>query len=539
MANKIPLLKSDQSSSDSDKFKPLDENLSSIKNAFKRITDYKSVNRQRILKDDKHHDILKQKNFINDRILILTKLLENRLFDDEDNENEEENNGIIDFLFSSTGIVLAGVGILFSGIIFQLFFPEKFQESFKGFNLSSLLKGVEFGVTPKMREEMLISQQTFTSGPAFEEFKEVVRQHESQVKGYKASYNNWFGDKDPTAFKIGEILNIQTDALASNPKCIQRDSRGNIIKDSRGNVLKSSAIGLYQFTRDTIKFAVDNKIVSKEEYFSPDVQDRIAKFLLKTAGLDRYVKNPETEKEFIKNISARWQWFVNHTDIARKLRRDELKKNKENKQRVTNEISNLQKQDIKKYISFIGRQSLQDEFNRLDPNFKQKIIDLSRDYYEMTGKRLSIQSAYRTEEHNIKVGGAKESRHLRGRAIDLLKEEDARFLQKTGLLKKHGLESLGLKSNIEWKKEIPHIQEISTSSKPVKNQPTVQKLSKLSDIEKSSRSQEEHSSNEQQQVYISYMNDNYKNIVNNINGMHVIHDDPLINYDSIFGIGTS
>ena len=51
----------------------------------------------------------------------------------------------------------------------------------------------------------------------------------------------------------------------------------------------------------------------------------------------------------------------------------------------------------------------------MDNNFLQK-LDKAREIY---GKSMRVNSGYRTKEHNTKIGGVKNSSHLRGLAADI------------------------------------------------------------------------------------------------------------------------
>lgn len=52
---------------------------------------------------------------------------------------------------------------------------------------------------------------------------------------------------------------------------------------------------------------------------------------------------------------------------------------------------------------------------KLDPELLNKLQELRN----LLGKRIDINSGYRTKEHNKKVGGVPNSRHTRGRAVDI------------------------------------------------------------------------------------------------------------------------
>ncbi len=47
---------------------------------------------------------------------------------------------------------------------------------------------------------------------------------------------------------------------------------------------------------------------------------------------------------------------------------------------------------------------------------RRRVIEIAREHF---GKAVTITSGYRTASHNAKVGGAKSSQHLLGRAADI------------------------------------------------------------------------------------------------------------------------
>jgi len=67
----------------------------------------------------------------------------------------------------------------------------------------------------------------------------------------------------------------------------------------------------------------------------------------------------------------------------------------------------------------------------MDPKLLE-MIDEAREIY---GKPIRVTSGYRTESHNLKVGGVKSSSHLKGLAIDVAcVKSDDRFEMLTALL---------------------------------------------------------------------------------------------------------
>lgn len=85
------------------------------------------------------------------------------------------------------------------------------------------------------------------------------------------------------------------------------------------------------------------------------------------------------------------------------------------------------------------------KFQGLQPNMQQAVLDLGKKYYSLTGKRLPLNSAYRTyadqqQIYSTHPGAAKPgtSRHETGLAIDT-DTQVAEFLDKSGILDKYGL----------------------------------------------------------------------------------------------------
>jgi hypothetical protein len=89
-------------------------------------------------------------------------------------------------------------------------------------------------------------------------------------------------------------------------------------------------------------------------------------------------------------------------------------------------------------FSFLGDISgNEDNFNRLDNQFKERLVAMAKDYREATNKKLPFGSGARNEQENRRVGGVGTSNHLSGTAVDL-STESVNELIKLGLLSKHG-----------------------------------------------------------------------------------------------------
>lgn len=91
-------------------------------------------------------------------------------------------------------------------------------------------------------------------------------------------------------------------------------------------------------------------------------------------------------------------------------------------------------------LSFTQRTGDVEHYKKLDDDLKQRVEAMARDFKQITGNNLIISSTFRSEEENIRVGGAKESRHKKGKAIDI-KPAQVNQLHKLKLLEKYGLEA--------------------------------------------------------------------------------------------------
>ena len=56
---------------------------------------------------------------------------------------------------------------------------------------------------------------------------------------------------------------------------------------------------------------------------------------------------------------------------------------------------------------------------KVNPTLKERVAAMAADFFKKTGNKLIITSGYRSPERNAKVGGAKNSAHLRGNAVDV------------------------------------------------------------------------------------------------------------------------
>ena len=71
-------------------------------------------------------------------------------------------------------------------------------------------------------------------------------------------------------------------------------------------------------------------------------------------------------------------------------------------------------------------------------------LDMIREEY---GKPIHVNSGYRTEAHNEKVGGKPASSHLKGLAVDIACSESRERFNLIKLFLKHGINRIGIAKN--------------------------------------------------------------------------------------------
>jgi hypothetical protein len=104
--------------------------------------------------------------------------------------------------------------------------------------------------------------------------------------------------------------------------------------------------------------------------------------------------------------------------------------------------------DVAQLFNFGSGTGSQAHFDKLDPGFKQSLINLAHEYNQSTGRKLTLNSAYRSPEEQARInsGGNPKaapgrSKHNVGLAADLNSNEVA-FLKQAGLLSKYGFKTL-------------------------------------------------------------------------------------------------
>ena len=83
---------------------------------------------------------------------------------------------------------------------------------------------------------------------------------------------------------------------------------------------------------------------------------------------------------------------------------------------------------------------IQGSSQMMSDDFIQMLDEVRKDY----GRPIRISSGYRTESWNEKVGGVKDSSHLKGLACDLQVKSSRERFELLSLLIKHGFNRIGV-----------------------------------------------------------------------------------------------
>lgn len=95
----------------------------------------------------------------------------------------------------------------------------------------------------------------------------------------------------------------------------------------------------------------------------------------------------------------------------------------------------------------------------MDKAFMEKLVQLRKQY----GKPISLSSAYRSKEHNAAIGGAPQSPHIYGKAVDIrVYGTDAYKIVQIAL--QLGFTGIGVSQKGDPAKRFIHIDTMESSS---------------------------------------------------------------------------
>ena len=116
----------------------------------------------------------------------------------------------------------------------------------------------------------------------------AIRKHEAP-KGYGQVYSGAKGvgkNADVSKMTLDGVLNFQTTMLA------------------KGSA--STACGGYQFLRKTLKATIAEMGLKGSEVWTPELQDRMAVYLMQKRGLGEYLDGTLSAEQFANNLSKEW-----------------------------------------------------------------------------------------------------------------------------------------------------------------------------------------------------------------------------------------
>lgn len=102
-----------------------------------------------------------------------------------------------------------------------------------------------------------------------------------------------------TSMTIGQVLDFQAGMKAAG--------------------YPSSAAGKFQIIRGTLKSLVDEGVVSLQDKYSPENQEKLAEALLERRGLSKFQAGKMSHGDFMKNLGNEWEAIKRFPDVQRKV----------------------------------------------------------------------------------------------------------------------------------------------------------------------------------------------------------------------------
>jgi hypothetical protein len=100
------------------------------------------------------------------------------------------------------------------------------------------------------------------------------------------------------------------------------------------------------------------------------------------------------------------------------------------------------------FVKFTGGTGSKDHFNKLEPGVRERFLKMAQDYNNLTGKKLQVNSAFRSPEEQAAVNPGTNpkaapgmSLHNVGRAVDI-QSDQRQYLESAGLLGTYGFKPL-------------------------------------------------------------------------------------------------
>ena len=187
----------------------------------------------------------------------------------------------------------------------------------------------------------------------------------------------------------------------------------------------STAVGAFQTIQDTLAGAVVDLGLQPDALFDETTQTQIAMHLMEKRGLSSFLSGDLPAEDFIRNLSQEWAGLPG-TDGKSYYAGDGLNASTVQLQDLKDTLVGLQATNGKQHgllsaktIGKLERVARKDgrpvDIENLQPNMKKAITTLT----EAWPDTLQVNSGFRDKKTNKAVGGAKNSDHTRGDAIDI------------------------------------------------------------------------------------------------------------------------
>jgi len=254
------------------------------------------------------------------------------------------------------------------------------------------------------------------------------------------------GDVDLVNMTLGEIDTLQTRML------VHPDNR-----------LQSSALGRYQIVRTTLRGLKKNLGLSDDEKFTPELQDRLAMELLRTRGYDKWLAGKMSNEAFMNSIAKEWASLP--TDQGRSYYGQRTVASSRDVLSAFDNVLNNRvglgggkfgqtgtfaydhgkaSGDLTKILTASDR-GYKPDMDNVKDDVKTRLVAVQEEF----GEQIPVVSGYRDPARNARAGGAKESMHTKGKAIDV-SVRDWPFEKRLRLIRaasKAGFKGIGVYAN--------------------------------------------------------------------------------------------
>ncbi|MGC4025922.1 MAG: D-Ala-D-Ala carboxypeptidase family metallohydrolase [Mesorhizobium sp.] len=208
------------------------------------------------------------------------------------------------------------------------------------------------------------------------------------------------------------------------------------------NAHNASPVGRYQIVQKTLRTLRKEMGLSGSEKFTRQLQDRMALALLERRGLSQWQAGKMSDEQFLTNLSREW---ASLRGANREAMRGLIDAMGGDEPALAFAPEGRSRMSPFEALVTSSKRGYEPDMEGLKPEFKEKVTGLQAAF----GKELPIVSGHRGRARNAKAGGAKDSRHIHGDAVDidvsgLSREDRIRLIQ---MARAHGFGGIGIYAN--------------------------------------------------------------------------------------------